>query len=252
MFVNLLKNIYQKIKYISERNDSMGAAIITGASSGIGLAISRVLIKLGYKVYGIGRDFSKSEVKDDFFIPVVCDVMNTSKLCEKIEEIRKKEDIYVLVNNAGVGYFGPHEELNPKKIHEMVATNLEAPLVMTQILLRDLKKNSGYIINISSVAAKKSSTHGCAYGATKSGLTHFSNSLFDEVRKYGVKVVAIHPDMTKSNFYRNANFKEGDTSESYILPEEIAGTVEMILTQREGIVIADITLKPQKHMIKRK
>lgn len=230
----------------------MKAAIVTGASSGIGQEISKTLLSLGFKVYGIGRDFSKTNIKNDNFLPIACDVMNTNELCEKIEEIRKKETVYILVNSAGVGYFGPHEELNPKKIHEMVATNLEAPLIITQLLLRDLKKNSGFIINISSITAKKSSTYGCAYGATKAGLTHFSNSLFDEARKYGVKVIAIHPDMTKSNFYRNANFKEGDIPESYINPEEIAKAVEMVLNQREGIVITDITLKPQKHMIKRK
>ncbi|NSW91738.1 MAG: SDR family oxidoreductase [Firmicutes bacterium] len=230
----------------------MKAAVVTGASSGIGLEISKVLIKLGYKVYGIGRDFSKSNIKNDYFVPVVCDVMNTPVLCEKIKEIRKNEEVYILVNNAGVGYFGPHEELSPEKIHEMVATNLEAPLIITQLLLRDLKKNAGFIINISSITAKKSSTYGCVYGATKAGLTHFSNSLFDETRKYGVKVIAIHPDITKSNFYRNADFKEGDLPESYITPEEIAGAIKMVLNQREGLVITDITLKPQKHMIQKK
>ncbi|WP_072723204.1 SDR family NAD(P)-dependent oxidoreductase [Tepidibacter thalassicus] len=230
----------------------MKTAIVTGASSGIGFEISKILIKLGYKVYGIGRDFSRNNIKNEYFIPIICDIMNISMLCEKIREIRKNEEIYILVNNAGVGYFGFHEELNPKKIHEMVVINFEAPLIITQLLLRDLKKNSGFIINISSITAKKSSVYGCAYGATKAGLSHFSNSLFDEARKYGLKVITIHPDITKSNFYRNANFQEGDTPESYIKPEEIAMAVEMILNQREGVVITDITLKPQKHMIKRK
>lgn len=229
----------------------MKVAIVTGASSGIGLEISKILLKLGYKVYGIGRDFSKSDITNECFIPIICDLMDTSLLCEKIKDIGKNEDVYILVNNAGVGYFGPHEELSAKKIHEMVAVNLEAPLILTQLLLRDLKKNSGFIINISSITAKESSTYGCAYGATKAALTHFSNSLFDEARKYGVKVIAIHPDMTKSNFYRNANFREGDIPESYIMPEEIAKALEMVLTQREGMVITDITLKPQKHRIRR-
>lgn len=229
----------------------MKAAIVTGASSGIGLCISKLLLYKQYKVYGIGRDFSKIALEEDNFIKVTCDLTNINELTLKIKDIKQKDNIHILVNNAGVGYFGPHEELSPKKIHEMVTVNLEAPLVLSQLLLRDLKKSQGYIFNISSVTAKKSNTHGCAYGATKAGLTSFSNSLFDEVRKYGVKVISIHPDMTKTNFYRNANFHEGDTEDTYLYPEEVAQAVDMILNQRDGIVISDITIKPQKHQIQR-
>lgn len=230
----------------------METAIVTGASSGIGLEICKTLINLNFKVYGLGRDFSKVNFKDDNFITVKCDLMNTSDLCIKIKEIRKKENIKVLINNAGIGYFGLHEELNPKKIHEMVSTNIEAPMILTQLLLRDIKKLKGYIINISSIEAKKSSPHGCAYGATKAALSHFSKSLFDEARKYGVKVITIHPDMTKSNFYRNANFEQSDDEDTYIIPEEVAQAIEMVLSQRDGLVLTDITLRPQKQKIKRK
>jgi hypothetical protein len=230
----------------------MKTAIVTGASSGIGLEITKKLLELGYRVYGIARDFSKVQIENDNFIEVVCDVTETYKLAEKIKQIRKQEEIYILVNNAGVGYFGLHEELNPKKIHTMVATNLEAPLVLTQLLLRDLKKTSGYVINISSITAKKSSTYGCAYAATKAGLAHFSRSLFDETRKKGVKVVTIYPDMTKTPFYDHLDFREGDIEESYITPECVANAVETILTQRNGTVITEITLQPQRHLITRK
>ncbi|MGN0144482.1 MAG: SDR family oxidoreductase [Clostridium sp.] len=230
----------------------MNTAIVTGASSGIGLSISKVLINAGYKVYGFGRNFLKSNFTNENFIPVICDLMNTSLLCEKIKEINKKENIVILVNNAGVAYFGLHEELNPKKIHEMITINLEVPLILTNLLMRTLKKNNGFIINISSIEAKKSSPHGCVYGATKSGLTHFSNSLFDEARKYGVKIISIHPDMTSTNLYRNADFKEGTSPDTYITPDEVAHAVKAVLSQRNGIVITDITLRPQKHMIQRK
>lgn len=234
----------------------MNTAIVTGASSGIGLCITKVLLNLNYKVYGFGRDFSKCSNElstEENFIPVSCDLLNTSLLCEKIKEISKNESIKVLVSNAGTGYFGPHEELNPKKIHEMVTVNLEVPLILTQLLLRQLKKTKGYIINISSIEAKKSSVYGCAYGATKAGLTHFSESLFDETRKYGVKVITIHPDMTQTNFYRNANFKEAsDDSDSFINSDEVAQAVKMVLSQRDGLVCTDITLRPQKHKITRK
>lgn len=229
------------------------AAIVTGASSGIGLAVSKSLCKLGYEVFGFGRDFGKAAFEDeDRFHPIVCDVLDTEKLCASVRQIAAQRTVRVLVNNAGVGYYGLHEELNPAKIKELVRTNLEVPMILTQQLLRHLKKHAGYVINISSVTADQSNPHGCAYGATKAGLASFSHSLFDEARKYGLKVVTIYPDMTKTNLYRSADFGEGDETESYLLPKEVAEAVEFVLSRREGMVVTDITLKPQIHRIKRK
>lgn len=228
------------------------AAIVTGASSGIGCAVSRKLCELGYEVFGLGRDFSKIQVADEGFHPILCNLLETEQLCACVNQIASQYQVRILVNNAGVGYYGLHEELNPKKIKELVRTNLEAPMILTQQLLRHLKKNTGYVINISSVTANESNPHGCAYGATKAGLASFSRSLFDEARKYGVKVMTISPDMTKTNLYRHADFREGDEIESYLLPEEVAAAVEFMISQREGMVVSDLTLKPQIHRIKRK
>lgn len=231
------------------------SAIVTGASSGIGLAISKILCKLGYEVFGIGRNFHvnyETELPTGSFHTIICDILNTENLCAAVKKISAQNHVTILVNNAGTAYYGLHEELNAKKIQQMVRTNFEAPMILTNLLLRDLKKNKGYIINISSVTASSSNPHGCAYGATKAGLSSFSRSLFDEARKYGVKVVTISPDMTKTNLYRNASFREGGEAESYLLPEEVAGAVEYVLSQREGIVVSDITLKPQIHRIRRK
>lgn len=229
------------------------AAIVTGASSGIGYAISRKLCELGYQVFGLGRNFEKVQLREeDGFRSIVCDVLDTDRLCDCVKQIASMHQVHILVNNAGVGYYGLHEELSPGKIKELVRINLEVPMILTQQLLRHLKKNGGYVINISSVTATESNPHGCAYGATKAGLASFSHSLFDETRKYGVKVVTIFPDMTKTNLYRNADFREGDEAESYLLPEEIASAVEFVLSQREGMIVSDITLKPQIHRIKRR
>lgn len=231
----------------------MEAAIVTGASSGIGYAISRKLGALGYEVFGIGRNFGgKIFPEEENIHPIVCDVLDTEKLCTCVRQIASQHQVRILVNNAGVGYYGLHEELSPEKIRVLVRTNLEAPMILTQQLLRHLKKNRGYVINISSVTAKESNPHGCAYGATKAGLASFSRSLFSETRKYGVKVVTIYPDMTQTNLYRNADFREGEEAESYLLPEEVADAVEFVLSQREGAVAAEITLSPQIHRIRRK
>ena len=66
--------------------------------------------------------------------------MNTPELERQIKEIRRRNDVSLLVNNAGVGYYGLHEELNVQKIQKLVRTNLEVPMVLTNLLLRDLKK----------------------------------------------------------------------------------------------------------------
>ena len=75
---------------------------------------------------------------------------------------------------------------------------------------------------------------------------------FEEARKYGVKVTTIHPDMTDTNLYRDADFTCGEEPESYLLPDEVAKAVAYVLDQREGMVVPEITLRPQLHRIARK
>ena len=232
-------------------------AIVTGASSGIGRAISETLCKLNYEVYGFGRDFSGEETRvmleaNPAFHPIVCDLLDTGAVLDRIREIRDIEDIGVLVNSAGVGYYGLHEELSPAQIKELVRTNLELPMILTGQLLRRLKANHGYVINISSVTAKESNPHGCAYGATKAGLSSFGDSLFAEARRYGLKVTTIQPDMTFSKLYRHADFEQGEEEGSYLRPEQIADAVAYVLSQEEGVVIPKITIQPQIHRIRRK
>lgn len=233
------------------------AAIVTGASSGIGLAISRVLCELNYDVYGFGRDFEREETAQliqstDAFHPVIGDLLDTQTVCERVKQIIGEVRVEILVNAAGVGYYGLHEHLSVKQIQTLVRTNLELPLILTNRLLRVLKENNGSIINISSVTAKQSSPHGCAYAATKAGLTAFGESLFDEARKYGVKVTTIHPDMTQTNLYRDADFTCAEEEESFLKPSEVAEAVRYVLEQRDGLVVGDITLRPQLHRIVRK
>ncbi len=237
-------------------------AVVTGASSGIGQAVSRKLCEAGYEVYGFGREFEKKEgirlaaweaseeIKERFHT-VVCDLLEEDTVLQKLEQIMKMGDVRVLVNNAGVGYYGIHEELNPKKIREMVRTNLEIPMLLSWRLLRTLKAEKGALVFISSVTAEKSNPHGCAYGATKAGLTSFAHSLFDEARKYGLRVIQIKPDMTQTNLYRNANFREDEDIMAYLEPGEVAEAVLWALEKREGLVVSDITLKPQLHRIRK-
>ena len=235
------------------------AAIVTGASSGIGAAISARLCKMGYEVFGIGRSFGSSFAEqfpdaadNPLFHAVVCDLLDTEKILKLVRGIAEEAGVTLLVNNAGSAYYGLHEELSPKKIQEMVRTDLEVPMILSQQLLRWFKKNKGCIVNIASVTAQQSNPHGCAYGAVKAGLVSFSRSLFDEARKYGVRVATVSPDMTKTELYRNADFTVGEETESYLLPQDVADAVAYIVEQREGVAVSEVTLRPQYHRIRRK
>jgi len=230
----------------------MKTAIVTGASSGIGKTIAQSLIKAGYKVIGFGRKFN-DEFRENFsemLQPIELDLLDTNKLEQTIKALKKENDITILVNCAGVAYYGLFEEIGVSDIQKMVRTNLELPMILTQLLLRDLKKNKGFVINISSVTATSSNPHGVAYGATKAGLSSFSKSLFDEARKYGIKVCDIKPDMTDTNLYRNANFTCDPSA--CLAPTDVAAAVEYLLNAGDSVVVNEITLKPQLHRIQRK
>ena len=213
-------------------------AVITGTSSGIGKSTALLLIENNIEVIGFSR--TPSEIQNPLFKEYLIDLTDLKAFEKLIREIKKEKEISVIVNNAGCGYYGLHEELNASMIHEMVTVNLEVPMLLTSI------------INISSVTAKEINPHGAAYGATKAGLTSFGSSIFAEARKYGVRVTNIHPEMTDTDLYRNADF-EADTEFGCSLTSSlIAETILNVLKSPEGFSVNDITINPQYHRLKRK
>ncbi len=222
-------------------------AIVTGASSGIGKCLAERMLEEGAVVYGMGRKFTDA---DHRLRKIEIDLTDISEIVRVIKGILKDGDIDILVNNAGCAYYGTHETLSPEMIHEMVSVNLEVPMIITGLLLKQMKTaGNGRIINISSVTADRINTHGCAYGATKAGLAGFGKSLFDEARKYGIKVTTIKPDMTDTELYRNASFKASGEEDSSLFPEDIAEEVMHVLCCRDGLNVSEITVSPQKHRI---
>ena len=227
-------------------------ALVTGASSGIGQAIAQRLLEHGYEVYGIGRDFSACTLTGHVqFHSVVLDLLDTPALLAFLETL-PKDNLSVLVNSAGCAWYGPHETLSVEAIQTMTRVNLETPILLCGKLLRTLKQNHGTIINIASVTALETSTHGAAYGALKAGLVHFSRTLFEEHRKSGLKVSVILPDMTDTALYRNADFEPDFTEGAYLSPEDTADAVMAVLNAREGTVLSEIVLRPQYRRIHRK
>ena len=229
-------------------------AIITGASSGIGKAICETLLGMDYEIYGIGRDFSSASdlTSNSAFHKVALNLLETSKLEATVRDITKGRSLDLLINCAGVGYYGLHDEVAPMSISEMVRTNLEVPMLLSNLLLKKLKESKGTIINIASVTANQSNPHGASYGATKAGLLSFGKSLFDEVRKHGVKVTTILPDMTDTNLYRNADFEASKEENARLLPQDVADAVRFILSSDPHMVITEFTVRPQLHRIEKK
>jgi len=211
----------------------MKKAIVTGYSSGIGEAISEILEKNGYIIVKLESRL------DDLVL-----------LEKEVKDILRSNDIDLLVNCAGVGIFQPHEELSIIKIKELIDVNLTAPIVLSNLLLRSLKKTQGHIINIASIEATKHSKFSALYTATKSGLRDFGLSLFEELRKSGVGVTTINPDLTQTNFFDDLQFEPSKKENTFLLPQTIAQTVLDVLNTKG--VITDITVRPQKFEIKRK
>lgn len=210
--------------------------LVTGASSGIGKEVANILQDRGDFIYEVSRN------SKDF----ACDLRHP----DQIKNLAKKVDhLDALINCAGVGYYGLHETLKPAQIADLVRTNLEGPMILTQQLLPKLKKSKGVIINVSSVASTKINTHGCAYGATKAGLSSFTKSLFAEVRKHGVRCVDVCPDMTKTSLYKNANFDCADSKDAYLSANEVARAIVACI---DNPAITSLTLQPQKHQISKK
>lgn len=228
----------------------MRSVIVTGATKGIGFEIAKMLISNGYFVYALGRDFSKCNLDEKKCEKINIDLSEFKEIKNLKSKIQDK-NLKVLVNCAGFGRFMPHEELSLESINEMIFVNLNAPILLSNIFLRTLKSNQGFIFNINSISGINSAPFGAVYGASKAGLRHFGTSLFDEARKSGIKVVNISPDITKTDFFEKLNFSYDEDEATHILPEDISKMIEFCINSNQNINISDITIQPQKFRIKK-
>ncbi len=229
----------------------MKKVVVTGASSGIGKEITNRLLKLGYAVIGISRSIKKEDFNNENFTSLPANLSDETSVLNTCKTLTK-EDIYMLINCAGFGRFEPHEELSSKTITEMVYLNLTAPMLLTNALLRSLKKNDGYLININSIEALRASKFAGVYSATKAGLKAFGDSLFEESRKSGLSVTNINPDMTQSSFYDELRFDVSTKEDEKLLCSDIADAIEHILSMRKGAVVSEYTVRSLKFGISKK
>ncbi|NWF66230.1 MAG: SDR family NAD(P)-dependent oxidoreductase [Campylobacterales bacterium] len=230
----------------------MKTAFISGASSGIGLECAKYFLNKNYKVVAVARDFSKCDIHHEHFLKIECDLSDVKNFDEILKDVSKSYHVDVLINNAGFGIFKPLEEINSIDITNMINTNLTSHILATKYFLPNLKKHHGYIFNINSIEAVRFSKFSALYSATKAGLRAFGLSLFEEVRKSGVRVVNINPDITKTEFFKNLNFTHEDDIGSFIDVNSIIKIIDLSLNLDDESIMTDVTIRPKKVAIKKK
>ncbi len=170
-------------------------AVVTGATSGIGLAAARLFAEKGYTVYGISRSARGERM-------IAADVSDEKSVISAFSEIIEKEGrIDVLVNNAGMGISGSVEKTDPSDIRRIFDVNFFGALNCTRAVLPFLReKGQGRIVNVTSVAAPVAIPYQSFYSATKAALNAMTLALRNEVAPYGVKVCAVLPGDVKTGF----------------------------------------------------
>lgn len=227
----------------------MDIAIVTGANTRTGLAISRKLIEIGCRVYGLGKNFIGFPLENADFIPVTCDLTNTEHLCQVVQEILDKEkDLYVLVNHARCLELAPHEKQELNDLEALVHTNLLAPLLLTRLALPSLIRLKGYVINIGFPDLPGGGKNGSAFLATEVALQAFSDRLFDEVRDDKVKVCSLILDTTGAEALFEDGFTERDHDDLILSSESTAQAVEYLLSQKKESVVSRLVVRPQKSL----
>lgn len=227
-------------------------AVITGGTKGIGFAIAEVLVRNGAKVFVCGR--SKSDLRmalEDLSAlgqasGELCDVRSEDQVRLMLDECaRVYGGVDILVNNAGMGIFGRTvEEITGDQFRQTIETNLLGVFYACHYAIPMMKKrDSGYIINISSLAGQNAHPKMAAYNASKFGLNGFSESLMQEVRQDNIKVSYICPGSVNTSFGGDLP----DESKAWQLqPADIAQTVLNLLEMNSRALQSKIEIRPSK------
>ncbi len=193
-------------------------ALVTGASSGIGAAVARLLAGRGLRLALVARRADRLEqlaaqlcAAGGEAVPVPADLTSAPGRAAALEVVeRKLGAIDVLVNNAGFGWYGYADEMAPAVALNMLELNAAAVVDLTlPILGRMRRRGSGHVINVSSIAGSLPSQGVALYCATKAFLDAFSSALHRELRGSGVQVSLIKPGPVLSEFYRSAARQPG-------------------------------------------
>ena len=192
----------------------MATALITGATAGIGASYANLLAKEGFDLILVARDLPRlnkvaKELSKRFGVKTQCikaDLTKPSQLAKVEKRVADlKKPIDVLVNNAGFGIKDSFTVSNLDKEQELLDVLVTAPMRLTHAVLPVMvKRDTGIIVNVSSVA---SFIAGGTYSAAKSYLTVFSESLHTELRGTNVKISALCPGFTRTEFHARGRMK---------------------------------------------
>lgn len=197
----------------------MATALITGATSGIGLGFTHQLAREKFNLILVSRSQDKLEkltqqIKEKYSVHVeyiVCDLSSqheVENICRKIETLQ----IDLLINNAGVGKAEMFIESSRTKNREMMNLNMYSVTQLCQATVVQMKKNkSGQIINVASMAGFQAGPYMAIYYATKAYVISFSEALYEEVKPLGISITALCPGPVDTGFQQAASYVEAKT-----------------------------------------
>ncbi len=213
-------------------------AIVTGASRGIGLAISKALINEGVSVAGWSRN-PPEKYSDDLYTHIETDLTRE----ESVENAWKKtadklgDEIPILINNAGVGYYGVMEEMPSDRWRYLFDLNVHGIFYVSKRVIPSMKKlEEGHIINIGSGAGTNGIAGMSAYCGTKYAVVGITESMHKELRDFGVKVSCLSPGSVDTGF--------SESNKNKLLPEDLAVSVVHMLKCPKNFHYTDIQVRP--------
>ncbi len=236
--------------------------LITGATSGIGLACAKIFAKNNYNIVITGRrldrlNLIKAQLENDFGISVISlnfDIQNQSEVVKEIKKIKDNRiNINVLINNAGLAA-GLSTIQNGELNHweSMINTNIKGLLYITKEISNWMieQKTIGHIINIGSIAGKEVYPNGNVYCATKHAVDALNKAMRIDLLPHNIKVSSVNPGMVETEF-SIVRF-DGDTDRAKkvyegltpLKPEDIAETVYWIANRPAHVNINDVVIMP--------
>lgn len=228
--------------------------VITGASSGIGLAIARHLLESGFSVVGLARNFAKSGLSHPHFRGIEMDLADLDALPHGLAAlVPELGPVHALINNAGIGKMGFLEQLSIPDMRRVMDLNFMSHAIVTKAFLPEMKqREQGDIVFIGSEAALHGARQGSIYCASKFALRGFAQSLREECGRAHVRVTLVNPGAVRTPFFDELAFEPGSTADNAIEAADVAAAALMVLKARPGTVFDEINLTPLNHVWQKK